>query len=210
MEREKGRERIRKYCEYERESCQKVVTKRLYKYHFSFSTMLNFAASSIPKFTTVKSFSTMLSLSWNHPPSYTTLVPPPSSHRTTTIFVTLVAVSTQNLTKLTTRFKKNRKKGDHGNRGNDEGMNHHRILFDKYHPGYIDKIASLIPKDVKEKALKENKGPVIDNQPFVVKTKLISKIAEKKNKEVVGAGVLAAYFLCMTFCFERIRVFSPF
>ncbi|RHN64241.1 hypothetical protein MtrunA17_Chr4g0066961 [Medicago truncatula] len=79
-------------------------------------------------------------------------------------------------------------------------MNHHRILFDKYHPGYIDKIASLIPKDVKEKALKENKGP----------TKLISKIAEKKNKEVVGAGVLAAYFLCMTFCFERIRVFSPF
>ncbi|AES69278.1 hypothetical protein MTR_3g026800 [Medicago truncatula] len=35
MEREKGREMIRPSCEYERESCTKVVTKWLYKYHFS-------------------------------------------------------------------------------------------------------------------------------------------------------------------------------
>lgn len=35
MEREKGREMIRTSCEYERESCTKVVTKSLYKYHFS-------------------------------------------------------------------------------------------------------------------------------------------------------------------------------
>jgi len=35
MEREKGREKIITSCEYERESCQKVVKKWLYKYHFS-------------------------------------------------------------------------------------------------------------------------------------------------------------------------------
>jgi len=35
MERKKGRERIRISCEYERKSCTKVVTKWLYKYHFS-------------------------------------------------------------------------------------------------------------------------------------------------------------------------------
>ena len=35
MEREKRRERILTSCKYERESCQKVVTKWLYKYHFS-------------------------------------------------------------------------------------------------------------------------------------------------------------------------------
>ncbi|KAK2397940.1 60S ribosomal protein L27a [Trifolium repens] len=73
----------------------------------------------------------------------------------------------------------------------------------------IDKIASLIPQDVKDKAAKEKKAPVIDvtqfgyfkllgkgvlpqNQPFAVKTKLISKIAEKKIKEAGGAVVLTA------------------
>jgi hypothetical protein len=35
MEREKGRERITPSCEYERESCPKVVKKWLSKYHFS-------------------------------------------------------------------------------------------------------------------------------------------------------------------------------
>jgi hypothetical protein len=35
MEREKGRERIIILCEYERESCPKVVKKWLSKYHFS-------------------------------------------------------------------------------------------------------------------------------------------------------------------------------
>lgn len=118
-----------------------------------------------------------------------------------------------------------------GGRGNAGGMHHHRILFDKYHPGYfgkvgmryfhklrnkfyspivnIDRLASLIPQEVKDKALKEKKAPVIDvtqhgyfkllgkgvlpqNQPFVVKTKLISKIAEKKIKEAGGAVILTA------------------
>jgi hypothetical protein len=36
MEREKGRERVTISCEYERESCPKVVKKWLSKYHFSF------------------------------------------------------------------------------------------------------------------------------------------------------------------------------
>ncbi|KAI5391649.1 60S ribosomal protein L27a-3, variant 4 [Lathyrus oleraceus] len=122
---------------------------------------------------------------------------------------------------MTTRLKKNRKKRGHvsaghgrigkhrkhpGGRGNAGGMHHHRILFDKYHP---DRLASLIPQEVKDKALKEKKAPVIDvtqhgyfkllgkgvlpqNQPFVVKTKLISKIAEKKIKEAGGAVILTA------------------
>jgi hypothetical protein len=36
MEREKGRERITTSCEYERESCPKIVKKWLSKYHFSY------------------------------------------------------------------------------------------------------------------------------------------------------------------------------
>jgi large subunit ribosomal protein L27Ae len=36
------------------------------------------------------------------------------------------------------------------------------------------------------------KGVLPQNQPFVVKTKLISKIAEKKIKEAGGAVVLTA------------------
>jgi len=35
MERQKRRERVRIECEYEKESCLKVVTKWLYEYHFS-------------------------------------------------------------------------------------------------------------------------------------------------------------------------------
>ncbi|KAK7354003.1 hypothetical protein VNO80_19459 [Phaseolus coccineus] len=148
--------------------------------------------------------------------------------------------------KMTTRFKKNRKKRGHvsaghgrigkhrkhpGGRGNAGGMHHHRILFDKYHPGYfgkvgmryfhklrnkfhcpilnIDKLWSLVPQEVKEKASKDNMAPLIDvtqfgyfkllgkgvlpeNQPLVVKAKLVSKIAEKKIKEAGGAVVLTA------------------
>jgi large subunit ribosomal protein L27Ae len=56
---------------------------------------------------------------------------------------------------MTTRLKKNRKKRGHvsaghgrigkhrkhpGGRGNAGGMHHHRILFDKYHPGYFGKV----------------------------------------------------------------------
>ncbi|CDY23493.1 BnaC06g24620D [Brassica napus] len=117
---------------------------------------------------------------------------------------------------MTTRFKKNRKKRGHvsaghgrigkhrkhpGGRGNAGGMHHHRILFDKYHPGYFG-------KDVKAKSTKDKvplidvtqhgffkvlgKGHLPENKPFVVKAKLISKTAEKKIKEAGGAVVLTA------------------
>ncbi|CBI14967.3 unnamed protein product, partial [Vitis vinifera] len=87
-------------------------------------------------------------------------------------------------------------------------MHHHRILFDKYHPGYfgkvgmryfhklrnkfycpivnIDKLWSLIPQDVL------GKGALPESKPIVVKAKLVSKIAEKKIKEAGGAVVLTA------------------
>ncbi|PQM42987.1 60S ribosomal protein L27a-2 [Prunus yedoensis var. nudiflora] len=112
-------------------------------------------------------------------------------------------------------------------------MHHHRILFDKYHPGYfgkvgmryfhklrnkfycpivnVDKLWSLVPQEAKDKAAanKGNDVPLIDvtqfgyfkvlgkgalpqNQPVVVKAKLISKTAEKKIKEAGGAVVLTA------------------
>ncbi|KAL7098421.1 hypothetical protein ACP275_09G017000 [Erythranthe tilingii] len=117
-----------------------------------------------------------------------------------------------------------------GGRGNAGGMHHHRILFDKYHPGYfgkvgmryfhklrnqffcptinVDKLWSMVPQEVKDKATKDN-APLIDvtqfgyfkvlgkgllpaGQPVVVKAKLVSKTAEKKIKEAGGAVVLTA------------------
>ncbi|KAA8542228.1 hypothetical protein F0562_023380 [Nyssa sinensis] len=117
---------------------------------------------------------------------------------------------------MTTRFKKHRKKRGHvsaghgrigkhrkhpGGRGNAGGMHHHRILFDKYHPGYFG-------KDVKDKATPDNvpmidvtqfgyfkvlgKGVLPSSQPIVVKAKLVSKSAENKIKEAGGAVVLTA------------------
>ncbi|KAL6007199.1 60S ribosomal protein L27a-3 [Asimina triloba] len=120
-----------------------------------------------------------------------------------------------------------------GGRGNAGGMHHHRILFDKYHPGYfgkvgmryfhklrnkfyrpivnVDRLWSLIPDDVKEKAKSAASGqaPLVDitqygyfkllgkgalpeGQPVVVKAKLVSKTAERKIKEAGGAVVLTA------------------
>ncbi|KAL3824880.1 hypothetical protein ACJIZ3_020909 [Penstemon smallii] len=106
-----------------------------------------------------------------------------------------------------------------GGRGNAGGMHHHRILFDKYHPGYfgkvgmryfhklrnqffcptvnIDKIWSMIPQEVRDKASKDN-VPLFDVtqfgyfKPVVVKAKLVSKVAEKKIKEAGGAVLLTA------------------
>ncbi|KAI4332008.1 hypothetical protein L6164_016951 [Bauhinia variegata] len=74
-----------------------------------------------------------------------------------------------------------------GGRGKAGGMHHHCILFDKYHPGYfgkvgmryfhklrnkfynpivnIDKLWSLVPSDIKEKASKDN-VPLIDVTQF--------------------------------------------
>lgn len=100
---------------------------------------------------------------------------------------------------MTTRLKKNRKKRGHvsaghgrvgkhrkhpGGRGNAGGMHHHRILFDKYHPGYfgkvgmryfhktmnkfhcpivnVDKLWSLVPEVVKEKSDGDKSAPLLD------------------------------------------------
>ncbi|KAL9666170.1 hypothetical protein QQ045_000494 [Rhodiola kirilowii] len=117
---------------------------------------------------------------------------------------------------MTTRLRKNRKKRRHvstghgrigkhrkhpGGRGNAGGLHHHRILFDKYHPGYFG-------KEVKDKASKDNvpvidvtqfgyfkvlgKGMLPDSKPVVVKAKLISKTAEKRIKEAGGVVLLTA------------------
>ncbi|CAK9154958.1 unnamed protein product [Ilex paraguariensis] len=69
-----------------------------------------------------------------------------------------------------------------GGRGNAGGIDHHRILFDKYHPGYFGKVGMRT----------RPKGVLPSDQPVVVKSKLISKIAEKKIKEAGGAVVLTA------------------
>ncbi|CAM6105160.1 unnamed protein product [Calypogeia fissa] len=117
-----------------------------------------------------------------------------------------------------------------GGRGNAGGLHHHRILFDKYHPGYfgkvgmryfhktmnkfycplinVDKLWSLVPEPVREKASSESAGPLLDvtqfgffkvlgkgdppSQPLVVKAKFFSKLAEKKIKEAGGAVLLTA------------------
>nr|CAD7452653.1 unnamed protein product [Timema tahoe] len=88
-----------------------------------------------------------------------------------------------------------------GGRGNAGGMHHHRINFDKYHPGYFGK-ARLKYKTNTEKA------PVIDvvkagyykvlgkgrlpKQPVIVRAKYFSKQAEDKIKQVGGACILQA------------------
>ena len=147
---------------------------------------------------------------------------------------------------MTTRLKKTRKMrgevqmgygriGKHrkhpGGRGLAGGQHHHRIMMDKYHPGYfgkvgmrvfhlkknihyrpiinLDKILTLIPKDVVEKAKTSNSdekltidvtkygyykvlGKGILPFPIIVKAKFFSKEAEKRLKEAGGAAVLIA------------------
>ena len=147
---------------------------------------------------------------------------------------------------MTTRFKKTRKMrgevqmgygriGKHrkhpGGRGLAGGQHHHRIMMDKYHPGYfgkvgmrvfhlkknihyrpvinLDKILTLVPKDVVEKAKTSNSdekltidvtkygyykvlGKGLLPFPIIVKAKFFSKEAEKRLKEAGGAAVLIA------------------
>ena len=146
---------------------------------------------------------------------------------------------------MTTRFKKSRRmrgtvsfgrgrvgkpRKHPGRRGNEEGLSHHRTLFDKYHPGYfgkvgmrvfhlkkniyfrpcinLDKLLSLVPKDVLEQAKTvKDKALTIDVTkygyykvlgkgklplPVVVKAKYFSKEAEVRIKEAGGACVLIA------------------
>ncbi|PIN15815.1 60s ribosomal protein L15/L27 [Handroanthus impetiginosus] len=108
-------------------------------------------------------------------------------------------------------IRKHRKHpGGHGNAG---GMHHRQILFDKYHHGlYFEKVGIhyfhklrnkfFCPTKVKVKASKDNarlidvtqfqylkvlgKGLLPVDRPIVVKTKLVSKSAEKKIKEIGG------------------------
>ncbi|KAI3956589.1 hypothetical protein MKW92_034318 [Papaver armeniacum] len=91
---------------------------------------------------------------------------------------------------MKTHLKKNRKKRGHvssghghvgkhrkhpGGRGNAGGMHHHRILFDKYHPSYFRYPTKhqllMLLKYGYFKVL--GKGVFPDNQPIVVKAKLI-------------------------------------
>nr|DAD26311.1 TPA_asm: hypothetical protein HUJ06_027779 [Nelumbo nucifera] len=121
---------------------------------------------------------------------------------------------------MMTHFKKNRKKRGHVNARHGQIEKHrkhprgcgnvgdmHHLLFNKYHPGYfgimfycpivnIDKLWSMIPQYVKENASADNitliDGVLPPSQPIIVKTKLVSKIAEKKIKEAGGAIMLTA------------------
>ena len=146
---------------------------------------------------------------------------------------------------MTTRLRKTRKLrgegcmgygrgGKHrkhpGGRGLAGGQHHHRIYFDKYHPGYfgkvgmrnfhlkknlhykpsinLDKIWSLVPSDLKEKAKTSKEALSIDvtkfgyhkvlgkgelpKIPIVLKAKFFSRIAEKRVKAAGGACVLIA------------------
>ena len=146
---------------------------------------------------------------------------------------------------MTTRFRKTRKMrgeicmgygrvGKHrkhpSGRGNIGGLQMHRIMFDKYHPGYfgkvgmrvfhlkknihyrpivnLEKLLSLVPKDVIEKA-KTSKGQALTIDvtkfgfhkvlgkgklpfPVLVKAKFFSKESEKRIKEAGGACELIA------------------
>ncbi|GFR65491.1 60S ribosomal protein L27a-like [Elysia marginata] len=68
-----------------------------------------------------------------------------------------------------------------GGRGNAGGQHHHRINFDKYHPGYFGKGYYKVL----------GKGH-LPKRPVIVKAKFFSKTAEKRIKEVGGACVLTA------------------
>ncbi|KAJ8773424.1 hypothetical protein K2173_028601 [Erythroxylum novogranatense] len=125
--------------------------------------------------------------------------------------------------KLTTRLRKNRKKRGHGRIGKHRkragGMHHRRILFDKYHPGYLDKVGARYfhklrnkcycpTLNFKDKVTKDNaplidvtqfgyfkllgKGVLLQNQPVVVKAKPVSRIAEQKIKASGRAVILTA------------------
>ncbi|EPZ33611.1 60S ribosomal protein L27a [Rozella allomycis CSF55] len=121
-----------------------------------------------------------------------------------------------------------------GGRGKAGGQHHHRINFDRFHPGYfgkvgmrhfhlnknkywrpvanLDKMWTMVPEDVRDKALsgKLEKGQavVIDtvkagfakvlgkgrlpDVPLIVKSRFFSKKAEEKIKKAGGACVLIA------------------
>merc|ERR1712193_322508 len=124
----------------------------------------------------------------------------------------------------TTRNKKTRKLRGHvshghgrigkhrkhpGGRGNAGGMHHHRINFDKYHPGYFgklgmrnfhlkanqkhcpviscDKLWSLVSEATRTSFDKESK-----TAPVIVKARFFSRRAEEKIRAAGGACILVA------------------
>merc|ERR1711884_26256 len=121
---------------------------------------------------------------------------------------------------MTTRNKKTRKLRGHvshghgrigkhrkhpGGRGNAGGMHHHRINFDKYHPGYFgklgmrnfhlkanqkhcpviscDKLWSLVSESTRTSFDKES----LPDQPVIVKARFFSRRAEEKIRAAGGA-----------------------
>ncbi|KAF4350350.1 hypothetical protein F8388_010906 [Cannabis sativa] len=85
------------------------------------------------------------------------------------------------------------------------GMRYFHKLRNKFYCPIvnIDKLWSMVPQEIKDKSTKDNvplidvsqfgyfkvlgKGTLPEDKPFVVKAKLISKIAEKKIKQAGGA-----------------------
>ncbi|KAJ9187248.1 hypothetical protein P3X46_002726 [Hevea brasiliensis] len=89
-------------------------------------------------------------------------------------------------------IRKHRKHpGGHANSG---GMHHHRILLSNYLLGILGKIRLLrimIPNAIQLGYLKVmGKLALLENQPIVVKAKLVLKIAGKKIKEASGVIIL--------------------
>merc|ERR1712093_592340 len=138
---------------------------------------------------------------------------------------------------MTTSLRKNRKKRGHvsaghgrvgkhrchaAGRGNAGGQHHHRILFDRFHPGYfgkvgmrnfhvkkndyrnwrpiinIDMVWSLLTEEQRKLAVtKKGYSKVlgkgrIHSQPVIVRAQFFSKKAEKKIREAGGVCELVA------------------
>ncbi|KAL8471483.1 hypothetical protein ACS0TY_028941 [Phlomoides rotata] len=130
---------------------------------------------------------------------------------------------------MTTRLKKHHKKHGHvsaghrigkhhkypGGRGNAGGMHHHRILFDKYHPRYfgkvgmryfhIDRLWSLVPQEVKDKASKDN-ASLIDVTQFG-NFKVLGKGLFPVDKPIVVKAIVAKqslwYICCLFYILEQ-------
>ena len=108
-------------------------------------------------------------------------------------------------------------------RGNAGGQHHHRILFDKYHPGYfgkvgmryfhkkgnlsfcpsinLDKIWSLLPEDAaKEYAKDTKKAPVIDI------TKFVSRSSRRISPCLCWA--LMGLFWCISLSLFRLLIYG--
>ena len=97
---------------------------------------------------------------------------------------------------MTTRLKKNRKKRGHvsaghgrigkhrkhpGGRGNAGGLHHHRILFDKYHPGYFGKVGMRYF----HKTMNKFHCPIVNVDKLF---SLLPESAREKSGEITGHG----------------------